>query len=90
MLTSARRPAILIWYDLNTISGYTIAEVTCGIGTSGGWTGLPPGGNVAVIAVSDDGTIEGSHGFNQPRSQERPSAVTACGITQKQTDGTCP
>ena len=80
----------LVWYDLATIASYTIRQTTCGVGTSGAWTGPAPVGNVGVLVVSDDAVnTEGSYGPNS-LGQERPSSTTACGITAKSTGGTCP
>ena len=78
----------LIWYDLTSIASYGIADERCDVGASGSWTGLPPGGSVAVIVVGDDDAgTEGSHGVDSA-GQERPSASELCTGT-KVTDGTC-
>lgn len=80
----------LVWYDLASISGYTVAARTCAIGIGGGWTGPAPAGDVGVVVVSDDSlTVEGSHGLDSAGA-ERPSVVAGCGITTKTTTGTCP
>lgn len=78
----------LVWYDLGTLSAYAVAEETCAIGTSGSWTGLPPGGSVAVIVVGNDaGDTEGSHGVDSAGT-ERPSQSAVCTL-DKVTTGTC-
>jgi hypothetical protein len=78
----------LVWYDLTSIASYTIADERCDVGTSGSWTGIPPGGSVAVIVVGDDDAdTEGSHGMDSG-GQERPSTSALCTST-KVTDGTC-
>lgn len=80
----------LVWFDLGGMASYTVAAVTCGAGQTGSWTGTPPGGSVGVVAVSDDNAAtEGSHGYDS-LGRERPSSVTACGITQKLPGGPCP
>lgn len=79
----------LVWFDLATVGSYTPSSATCTIGTSGGWTGTPPAGSVAFVVVSDDAaSTEGSHGRSSSGA-ERPSQVTACGITAKSTTGSC-
>ncbi len=79
----------LVWFDLATLSSYTVSAETCVTGTTGSWTGAPPGGSVAVIVVSDDAAAtEGSHGVDGA-GNERPSRSLACGFTSKSTAGTC-
>lgn len=79
----------LVWYDLASMSSYTVTAETCASGTSGTWTGTPPAGNVAVVVVADDAaTTEGSHGRDSA-GQERPSHSVSCGFTTKSTAGTC-
>ena len=79
----------IVWYDLAQVASYVIADETCGIGTSGTWTGPPPGGSVALVVVADDagGTVEGSHGSASDGS-ERSSQSTICRTT-KDTTGAC-
>ena len=79
----------LVWYDLSALATYDIAEETCGVGSSGSWTGLPPGGLVGVIAVGLDSAsaTEGSHGVSSA-GVERPSTASTCAAT-KATSGTC-
>jgi hypothetical protein len=78
----------LIWYDLTAIASYAVTDERCDVGTSGAWTGLPPGGSVAVIVVGDDDAgTEGSHGVDSA-GQERPSTSAVC-ASSKVTDGTC-
>lgn len=90
---AARCPAPgyhIVWYDLATISSYAISGVTCATGTTGSWTGGPPGGDAALLVVSDDGAgSEGSYGCDSSGS-ERLSSTAACGITFKRIDGACP
>lgn len=79
----------LVWYDLASMSSYTVAEETCDVGNGGSWTGTPPGGAVGVIAVGNDdpsGT-EGSHGVDVSGA-ERPSSAPTCADV-KRTDGEC-
>jgi hypothetical protein len=79
----------LVWYDLSALATYAIAGETCAAGMTGSWTGLPPAGNIGVLAVSDDAaTVEGSFGKDSAGS-ERPSQSLTCGFTQKTTTGTC-
>lgn len=79
----------LVWYDLTQLATYDVVEETCGVGTSGLWTGLPPGGLVGVIAVGLDDTTgtESSHGVDSAGA-ERPSNASTCATT-KITTGTC-
>lgn len=80
----------LVWYDLAGIAAYSIKSVTCASGNSGSWTGTPPAGNLAVLVVGDDrATLEGSYGADSRRI-ERPSSTTACGLSAKRLDATCP
>ncbi|MDQ7008341.1 MAG: hypothetical protein Q9Q40_14060 [Acidobacteriota bacterium] len=79
----------IVWYDLAQIAGYVVVDETCDIGTSGTWTGPPPGGGVGLVVVADDaaGDVEGSHGSAADGS-ERSSRSTIC-RTIKDTAGTC-
>lgn len=80
----------LVWFDLASIAAYTIVAETCGAGGTGTWTGTPPSGAVAVLAVADDGaSVEGSHGVDG-LGRERPSRDQYCGLPLKLTDGGCP
>lgn len=80
----------LVWFDLASIASYAIAAETCGAGSTGTWTGAPPSGAVAVLAVADDGaSTEGSHGVDG-LGRERPSKDLYCGLSMKLTDGGCP
>jgi hypothetical protein len=79
----------LVWFDLASVSSYTPSSVTCDVGSSGSWTGVPPAGNRAFLIVSNDNaSTEGSHG-RRSTGIERPSQTTSCGIVQKSTAGSC-
>lgn len=73
----------IVWFDLAGIKSYPTVAETCGVGSTGAWSGAAPAGNVAFIVVADDGsTAEGSHGRDS-LGHERPSVARSCGITQK-------
>ncbi|RMF76741.1 MAG: hypothetical protein D6738_00775 [Acidobacteria bacterium] len=79
----------LVWYDLAQMASYVVAAETCAVGSSGSWTGTPPGGSVGVIVVGHDppSDTEGSHGTDSTGA-ERPSQATTCAAV-KATAGTC-
>jgi|GEM_PF-5631228 len=75
---------------LSGVASYSYDAWQCSLGTSGLTDITLDSGNVFFLIVPINGATEGSHGFTSADVERPASGVGHCGITSKDTSGTCP
>jgi hypothetical protein len=83
----------LLYGDLAGVGSYALGGAVCAIGTGGSftWSGVPAANVWFLIVATDGAGTEGSWGLDAA-GQERHGAAPSgmCGVTIKNTSGTCP
>ena len=80
----------MFYGDLADVSTYAYAGSTCGLGTTGTATFTPPAGDVFFVIVSQEGGIEGVHGFRSDGTARPASSGGDCGANTQIRSDRCP
>lgn len=75
---------------LGSVSSYGYDSWQCSLGASGSADTTPGARSVFFLIVPVNGSTEGSHGMTSAGAERNASGVGHCGVTSKDTSGTCP
>jgi len=76
--------------DLANVSTYAYTGQSCDLGQTGSATFTPPPGDLFFIVASQEGTLEGVHGFDGEGWARPASAAGTCGVSGQIRGANCP
>ena len=76
--------------DLASVASYVYTGSSCDLGATGSATFSAPAGDLFFVVASQEGTIEGVHGFDSEGRARPLQAAGACGVSFQIRSAACP
>jgi hypothetical protein len=80
----------LLYGDLAAVATYAYSDSACALGITGAATFTPPAGDIFFVVVAQDGSLEGTHGFDSEGKPRPASSGGDCGASFQIRSDRCP